>query len=351
MNNALEVPQENLYWSPNQLLSYNRYLNMVIGGRGIGKTYGIKKFLIKRFLEHGEQFVYLRRHKSNLKDGTVAKFFDKISNEEEFKNVEFKVKGFTFYINGKECGFAIPLSGWQSRKGSEYPNVYNIFMDEFLKEEDSTHYLPNEPQALLSMAESIFREKIIFDTEKVRIICASNSTTVANPYFIYFKLLPDITKRFNTFKHNKEIVIEIPTMLEFKEKKLSGRFGELIKGTNYADISIENKFVYDKNDFLMKRTKESKFKFAIDFDGFTFGVWVDVTRTLMFLSTKYDSGSKKIYALSKDDFNERNILASNYKEHYHLLRMVTAFKNGQLRFENQTVRSIAYDMFQKMNVK
>lgn len=351
MENVLEVQQvdKGIYWKPDKLLSYNRLLNFVVGERGVGKTYAMKMYLIKRFLKYGEQFIYLRRYKSHLRGGVVLNFFDKVAKE--FPGVKFAVKGNVFMINGKVAGYAIPLSAWQTNKGTEYPDVNTIFYDEFLKEKDNSHYLDNEPQALLSMAESVFRDKIIFGTENVRIVCCANSTTMANPFFIYFKVFPDINKRINTFNHNKELIVEITDQSEFVEQKEQGRLGQLIKGTQYEGVSLKNDFSYDKQDFIGKRSKESKFKFSVSLDGFTFGIWVDVKKTIMYMSTKYDGGTYNQYALSKNDYTENRILASNYKEYYELLRMISAFKNGQLRFENQTVRNVAYDMFSRMGVK
>lgn len=349
MSGVAKKLNNNIYWSPKQMLTYDRLINMVIGGRGIGKTYGIKKeILIERFIKHGEEFIYVRRYKTHLKPAQLVKFFEKVAKE--FPKHEFVVKGNNFYIDGKIAGYAIPLSAWQNFKSTEYPNVYTIFYDEFLKEKDSSHYLDNEPQALLNLIETIFREKIILGTERVRVIMASNSTTTANPYFVYFKLFVDINKRFNTFKHNKEIVVEIPNQEEFTELKRNGRFGELIKGTAYADLSIDNKFIGDSEEFIAKRTKESKLLFNIKFRNQIVGIWVDYDRLLMFCTFKTDN-NMKTYALTKDDYTERNILVSNYRDKYELLRLSTAFKNGQVRFDSQIVRSFMYDCFTMMNIK
>ena len=35
-----------------KILSYNAYLNFIVTERGLGKTYGFTKFVIKDFLKH-----------------------------------------------------------------------------------------------------------------------------------------------------------------------------------------------------------------------------------------------------------------------------------------------------------
>ena len=42
-----------MYYSYNRILSYNAFLNFLIGERGVGKTYGAIKFVTKEFLKKG----------------------------------------------------------------------------------------------------------------------------------------------------------------------------------------------------------------------------------------------------------------------------------------------------------
>lgn len=72
------MKQKELNWyDPTKIKSYNKTLNFIIGGRGIGKTYSFKKDVINRFKKKGKQFFYLRRHKSDMKK---IKNFSKRSN-------------------------------------------------------------------------------------------------------------------------------------------------------------------------------------------------------------------------------------------------------------------------------
>ena len=69
--------------------SYNKFLNFIIGGRGIGKTYGFKKDCISRYKKTGKQFLYLRRYKTDLKK--INTFLN--DQFENFKDYEFKITG------------------------------------------------------------------------------------------------------------------------------------------------------------------------------------------------------------------------------------------------------------------
>ena len=67
------------FYDYNRIKSYNALFNFILSPRGNGKTYGAKKFVIKRFLKYGEQFIYVRRYKTEFKK--LKLFFDDIRNE------------------------------------------------------------------------------------------------------------------------------------------------------------------------------------------------------------------------------------------------------------------------------
>ena len=331
---------KSLYYNPNKLLSYNRILNFIIGARGIGKTYGYKKFCINRFLKHGEQFIYLKRYKTDVKG--VEQFFDTVS--QDFPDSTFKVKGRELYIDDKLAGWVMPLSSWQSVKSREFPNVCTILYDEFLLEKSSKQsYMQDEPKALLNFMDTVIRNR-----DNARCICMSNAVSVVNPFFLYFNLIPNIDKRYNAYE---SIVVEIPDSVDFTEERKKTKFGKLIDGTDYGDFSLGNEFVNDSQVFVEKRSKESKFQFSVVYNGMTIGVWVDTEKGLLYLSNDYDPDSKKVFALSTDDLNENVLLMNGWKNNYYLGKMVNAFLNGYLRFDNQVLRNVGYEMFKKMRVQ
>jgi hypothetical protein len=335
----VKIMDKSLYYNPNKMLSYNRILNFVIGARGIGKSYAWKVHPIKRFLKYGEQFIYLRRYKPELKK--VNQYFDNV--KEEFPGVELKIKGREFYVNGKIAGWAIPLSSWQSEKSNAYPNVSTIIFDEFLREKDNSGYMPNEVSALLNLMDTVFR-----DRENCRCVALSNAVSVVNPYFLYFNLIPNINKRFNA---NESILIEIPDSKDFSEERRKTRFGKLIDGTNYGEMSLDNDFVNDSNVFIEKRSKESKYVFTVVYKGMNMGVWVDNDLGLLFLSHDHDPSSKKVFALSKEDLTENVMLISGWKKNYYLKKLVGSFMAGYLRFDNQVLRTTGYELFKKLSVQ
>lgn len=330
---------KSLFYNPNKLLSFNRILSFVIGARGIGKTYGMKKYGINRFIKHGEQFIYLKRYKTDIKG--IDQFFDAVS--QEFPKNVFKVKGRELYIDDKLAGWVMPLSSWQSVKSREFPNVCTILYDEFLLEKSSKQsYMQDEPKALLNFMDTVIRNR-----DNARVICMSNAVSIVNPFFLYFNIVPDINKRYNAYE---SIVVEIPDSVDFTDERKKTKFGKLISDTDYGAFSLGNEFINDSKVFIERRSKESKFQFSVVYNGMTIGIWVDVDKGVMYASNEFDPSSKLSFALTTDDLDEKTMMMINWKQNYYISKMVNAFLNGYLRFDNQVLRNIGYEMFKKMNV-
>ena len=107
-----------------EILSYNALINVVIGDRGVGKSYGAKKWCIKRFIKKGEKFLYVRRNKHDLDD--IGKFFDDLLDDKEINAHEFKVSGKKLYIDGLLCGEGVILSTAQRKKSVPYHEYQNL---------------------------------------------------------------------------------------------------------------------------------------------------------------------------------------------------------------------------------
>lgn len=91
-----------MFYDYQKILSYNAMINILIGERGVGKTYGATRFVISQFLKKREQFCYIRRYKPELKKA-CPNFFDAIKTNNEFEGVSLSSKGTTFYCNDEVC--------------------------------------------------------------------------------------------------------------------------------------------------------------------------------------------------------------------------------------------------------
>ena len=336
---------KSIFYSPERIISYNALLNLIIGERGVGKTYNFKVYAVKRFLNKGKQFAYIRRYETDL-EASVGntndnKFFEQIRNE--FPNSTFKIskskKVRKLYIDNKICGYAIPLSGADSLKSSSYENVDTIIYDEFqLKEGSTQHYLRNEPEIILDIIETIGRLR------DIRVYCLGNAISSTSPLMSYF----DLTLPYNTdiklFKDGT-IAVEYIKNEKYREVKKASRFGKLIDGTKYGKYAIDNEFLTDSKAFIRKKDKNAKFYFILYVNGKQYGIWRDFKNQYMYISNDIDPNCPIKFAINETDHNESTIFAK-VRSNFWFKQIINHYRLARLCFENQTVKNI---FMQEMN--
>lgn len=331
--------KKDIFYNPQKVISYNALLNLIIGERGVGKTYGFKSYVVKRFLNKNKQFVYIRRYDTDLTEsvGTTEdnKFFEQIRNE--FPNSTFKItkskKVRRLYIDGKICGYALPLSSADSLKSSTYENVDTIIYDEFMLKEGSTqHYLRNEPEIILDLIETIGRLR------DIRIYCLANAISSTCPLMTYFDLSLPYNTDIKTFK-NGTIAVEYIKNEKYREVKKASRFGQLIDGTKYGKYAIDNEFLTDSKSFIKKKDKNAKFYFILYVNGKEYGIWRDFTNQYIYVSKDIDPNCPIKFAIHEEDHNESTIYAK-VRSNFWFKQIITHYRMARLCFENQQVKNI-----------
>lgn len=328
------------WYNYDKLNSYNAHFNMVLTNRGYGKTYGAKKRGINRFLKYGEQFVYVRRYKTELKK--IWKFFEDIKHE--FPDHKFEVKGTIFYIDDNICGYAMPLSTSLVEKSNPYPLVTTIIFDEFIIDKAHLRYLSNEVDVLLELIFTIVRKR-----NNWKCYLLANNISTVNPYFRYFDIRLKDGERFTLMKNGK-ILVERSTDDVFVEEMKETAFGQLIEGTKYSDYAIENKSLRDSETFIEKLPlKNCTPYYCINYKDLKVQVWGCDTADLMYCNDKYVEGTPCI-TLSPDDHDENSIMRGKHIKITYLDDLIKTFQVGRVRFSSQDVKQTVYDIFKKLGV-
>ena len=329
-----------MYYSRNDLLSYNALFNFVVGERGTGKTYQFKDWAISDFIKNKNQFVYVRRYKTEFKD--IGNFFDDIMKK--YPEHEFKINHGKFYIDDEVAGFYIALSTAITKKSVAYPNVNKIGFDEFILEKSTIHYLPNEVNAFLGLYETIAR-----DRNNVRCLFMANSVTLINPYFLFFDLQVEKTKRFWTFKNN-DLVVELTDLKDFKEHKKETRFAKLIDGTSFSKYAIDGEFVNDNYEFIENKSPNSYYMFTLVYKGETLGIWCDGKAGLVYVTTKVDLTYPLKYAITTEDHKPNMIVLSNKYSRSQINMLTKMYEYGCLRYESLKIKSMMFNIFKLLNI-
>lgn len=332
-----------MYYNYDKLFSYNFLIAFVIGERGVGKTFGAKVAMLKRFFRTGEQFIYLRRYKTEL-DTSLATFWSDIQGNGYFDDVDLKVvksKMLTKFTCDREvCGYAVPLSTANILKSTAFPKVSTIIFDEFLLDNSGTYrYLKNEVTMLLDVIETVGRLR------DIKVIMLGNALNVhACPYFAYWDLDLPYNSEFKSY-HDGAILVNYIKNLEYREAKKKSRFGKLIEGTEYGKYAIDNQVLHENNTFIAKKPNNSNFIGVIIINGLNMGIW-NGSDGYMYLSEKYDPNTVSKFALDYNDHTEQTIFTS-VRENMYMHMCIRAYKQGWLRFENQKIKTVATSVLNK----
>ena len=354
-----EVIDNSVYWNLSQTLTHNMLINIIVGNRGGGKSFGAKKRGIDNFINSNgkEQFGYIRRYKDDLKEPMIQ-FFKDI--EYMYPDYEFKVDSKYFYIRLKPAnkdekwtekdiaGYGFTLSTASNKKSISYPRVTTLIYDEFLIDKGNQQYLADEPIKLLNLYETVARPGT--DHPRVVLFMLANALTITNPYFLFWNLKMPTKQDKNgkwVWKHpTRPILVEDVRNEAFIDRKKNTEFGRLVDGTKYADYSINNKFLLDDDTFLGKRSPKARYYFTFIYKNHTLGVWVDFIEGKMYVSNDVDPQYPLMYSLTLKDHKPNTMFLKNKNKAGHFKKFLEAYQQGNVVFETMNIKNITYEVIQ-----
>ena len=335
-----------MYYNFDKLFSYSDALiYFVLGERGVGKSFNSKLAVLKKFIKTGEQFMYIRRYKTEL-DTALATFWNDLQANGYFDDLKLEVKKSkmltTFTCDGEVCGYAVPLSTANILKSTPFPNVSTIIFDEFLLDSGGTYrYLKHEVTMFLDLIETVGRLR---DNLKV-ILLGNNIAPHSSPYFAYWNLeLPENGAEFRTFKDGT-IVVNYIRNLAYREAKKKSKFGKLIADSDYGRYAIDNVALRENNSFIEKRPAKSTFESVLIVNGTSIGVW-NGRNGYLYLSEKFDPNCSFKFVFDYNDHTEGTIF-ENARNNLWLHLVIKAYKQGYLKFENQRIKGTAISLLNK----
>lgn len=337
--------KNNFYYNYDKLFSYNFLIAFVIGERGVGKSFNAKLAVLKKFIRSGEQFIYIRRYKTEL-DTALVTFWSDLQANGYFEDLKLEVKKSkmltTFLCDGEVCGYALPLSTANILKSTPFPNVTTIIFDEFLLDTGGTYrYLKHEVTMFLDVIETIGRLR-----DNLKVILLGNALNVhASPYFCYWDLeLPEGESEFRTFKDGA-IVVNYIRNYEYRKAKKASRFGKLINGTSYGDYAIDNQILRENNSFICKKPPNATMECIFIINGTSYGMW-NGKDGYLYLSDKFDPNFHYKFVFDYNDHTESTVFETT-RENLWMTIMIKAYKLAYLKFESQKIKANFVNLLNK----
>lgn len=334
------------YYNYSRVLSCNGVYNFVVGGRGLGKTYGAKRKAIRDALRKGDQFIYLRRYRTEL--GTArGTFFADI--EHEFPDYDFRVNGYLAEaapVDTREdkkrrwqtIGFFVALSTAQTQKSVAFPRVKTIIFDEFIIENGALHYLQDETTIFNNFYSTVDRW-----TDKTRAFFLANSVSIMNPYFLKYEIRPDEGKDL-VIRDNGFIVAHFPDAENFQSSVYETKFGRFIAGTEYAQYAVGNTFSDNHDGLIEDKTAHSKYRFSLETANGTFSVWIDQRNNEYFIQEKLP-GSQLMFTMLPERMADGKVLM-RYTDPP-LAHLRSAFNMARISFDKPSTRNTFAEIFKR----
>ena len=312
------------YYDWNKTLSYNADVTIVVGARGIGKTYGLRKHCIKYYIKKGYKYVEVVRYKIQI-SSFIKNYFGRLSTDDSFKKYEFKTEGDTGYIRLKDDTlkkeenpwqpfmYVVALTDSQKLKTRTFDHVKYIIFDEFIldkKMKQFYKYLPCEVAVLQDIVDTISRETIeTKEADKVKVILMGNALDALNPYFVKFNLYKDLKKgKYRRFNNKRGLLhyVEVPD--DYKVTKQNS-VAFVFDDKQTSEVAANNEFYAMQNtSFIAEKTERAKCMCNIRDSNGVISLWCDVVENKLYCVSKEVPNVPSI-ALTHEVADSNNIIA------------------------------------------
>ena len=238
------------YYSLRPLLGYEwAWFYVIIGARGVGKTFSTLDFFLRKWKKEKIPFVWLRLSKvsvDNLLNNNAELF---IPHELVKKyDLHLTTKGADVFDGEERMARILALSEAPKHKGSAMFEVsdgewFHCAVDE-VEREPGERVLFDIVYNLSSLLETMCR----FKTDKIRIIMTCNALKARNEVCANFNFLPE---EFGIYKLKKAhaVIHYCPDSPDYREKR-KNTVGGVIAGTqsNFTNkIEVDKSQLYDKH--------------------------------------------------------------------------------------------------------
>lgn len=228
----------------------------VIGARGYGKTYFIKRMLAKDFIFKNKKFVVLRDTIDaceKIAENNGQQFFgDVFTIEKNLQKHSYSIEKDTIKIDDKNAGKIIALSAYYKYKGNYY-DAENILFDEFIAEKIQS-YRGNRARQFINTIETIARDR------DIKVCLTANALELGNDILEALDIHITNGKFGYYINYEKKVVIYYaPDSRQFLERKKNSLSGIIANNTIFSKSINENKFEEDSCIIFEKREPCSLF--------------------------------------------------------------------------------------------
>lgn len=230
-----------------------RAVSIIIGGRGIGKTYSALSYLI----QNNKRFMYMRNTKTQIAESATdfGNPFKRLNRDFGWDIHIYPEKEHFNIINDdseENIGYAAPLSVFKNYRGADLSDVDYILFDEFI---ESGKLMFDQFKCFVNMRETVGRNRELLGEAPLICIMLSNSQSLNNPILVGYNLISDIESMLRTGQQKmkkKDLLLLLPKS-EISELKKNTSTYTALEGTRIYKENLENQFANDSFYGIQKR--------------------------------------------------------------------------------------------------
>lgn len=234
---------------------------VIIGGRGTGKSYSALDLARNNFYNGGRRFLYVRRERVEI-DACCTPMgnpFKKLNNDKGYE-VDAEIDGKSgvgfFSEKGIIIGYAVALSSFAGLRSVDMSDVDLIIFDEFIPEKHKRK-IRNEGQAVFNLYETVNRNREIVTEAEAEagikpqppctMILLANALSLNNPILLQFDVVGEIQKMIQSHETRRTI----------KERRL---YIEMVNNVGVTDAKRNTALYMLANAQFVEETLSSDFK-------------------------------------------------------------------------------------------
>lgn len=329
------------YLDFNKIMKNGQTYSFIVGGRGIGKTFGALLWAINNHVK----FIFMRRtqvqvdmiksdelNPFNALTSVLGKRYV-ICMKKINKNITGVYRGEldpdsgVYEPSGELLGYILALSTVSNIRGFDASDIDLLIYDEFIGEKHEK-VIRAEGTAFLNAIETIARNRELQGKKPLKVVCLSNSNDLANPVFMELKIITLVEKMLKrgqeiAFYPDRDLALYLISKSPVSEKKSKTSLYRLVGESSFTDMSLSNEFTEDRS--AMVRSMSIK----------EFKPMVSVGE----LTIYKHKGNSKLYYVSDhkagkvpDEFDSTETELKRFCNSFYFLRL--AYLNRHIWFQN-----------------
>lgn len=347
------------FYNWRKIEGYNAPINVVISQRGLGKTFGVVKKVLKDFVKSKDKFVYVVETQEDVKtlsSDKGARFFAGIksflanetsNNSKKLYSALFEnnaeieegetdlldknneqVIGGTIKIGKETAGYLISLNNYGNLKRNNFDGVKTIIIDEFISEEIDIRHL-KIGRKVVSVVQSVARRR------NVKIYMLGNAIRLNDVLLVKMKINNMRMGEIRKIKDKKGVLIvahyvnpnEYEEFSKASEDSVAGRLATLMGEDNLDKNTFNDRL---SQNLEIVDAKQSKLFFCLHGENNT-SLRFNLTSggEEIYVLTDYGKNTNKRFCLDKKFIKENVYYNKDLKD-----MILNYYNQGRLKFES-----------------